>query len=193
MRMETVRVAYRDDDRTPVIYCIREMGLKHYGVNVEVLKIKDYGEFEAALFSDSADVLIDHVEFLYAEAAKGKKITFFCAPRILRGLDLVVPKHVEGVNEFAGKAMAVRDSGRPYAVTLWLRMVGLEGKVLVEFVIDTTGRVESGSMKMIESTYPAFEVEARRVLAGSTFHPAHLSRVPVRQLTRQGIRFVAAH
>jgi hypothetical protein len=73
------------------------MGLKHYGVNVEVLKIKDYGEFEAALFNDSADVLIDHVEFLYAEAAKGKKITFFCAPRIVRGLDLVVPKHVEGV------------------------------------------------------------------------------------------------
>jgi hypothetical protein len=136
MPMETVRVAYRDDDRTPVIYCIREMGLKHYGVNVEVLKIKDYCEFEAALFNDSADVLIDHVEFLYAEAAKGKKITFFCAPRILRGLDLVVPKHVEGVSEFAGKAMAVRDSGRPYAVTLWLRMMGLEGKVAVPIFKD---------------------------------------------------------
>ena len=136
MSMETVRVAYRDDDRTPVIYCIREMGLKHYGVNVEVLKIKDYGEFEAALFNDKADVLIDHVEFLYAEAAKGKKITFFCAPRIVRGLDLLVPKHVEGVNEFAGKAMAVRDSGRPYAVTLWLRMMGLEGKVAVPIFKD---------------------------------------------------------
>jgi periplasmic protein TonB len=74
-----------------------------------------------------------------------------------------------------------------------LQSVGLEGRVVVEFVIDTTGRVQPSSMKMIESTYPAFEVEARRVLAGSTFHPAHLSRVPVRQLTRQAIRFVAAH
>ena len=45
MSMDTVRVAYRDDDRTPVIYCIKEMGAKHYGINVEVLKIKDYGEF----------------------------------------------------------------------------------------------------------------------------------------------------
>ena len=100
MSMDTVRVAYRDDDRTPVIYCIKEMGAKHYGINVEVLKIKDYGEFEASLFNDSADVLIDHVEFLYAEATKGKKITFFCAPRIVRGLDLMVPKHVENVSEF---------------------------------------------------------------------------------------------
>jgi hypothetical protein len=136
MSMDTVRVAYRDDDRTPVIYCIKEMGAKHYGINVEVLKIKDYGEFEASLFNDSADVLIDHVEFLYAEATKGKKITFFCAPRIVRGLDLMVPKHVENVSEFTGKNMAVRDSGRPYTVTLWLRMMGLEGKVGVPIFKD---------------------------------------------------------
>jgi hypothetical protein len=134
--MDTVRVAYRDDDRTPVIYCIKEMGAKHYGINVEVLKIKDYGAFEASLFNDSADVLIDHVEFLYAEATKGKKITFFCAPRIVRGLDLMVPKHVENVSEFTGKNMAVRDSGRPYTVTLWLRMMGLEGKVGVPIFKD---------------------------------------------------------
>src|SRR5258708_11032725 len=128
MSMDTVRVAYRDDDRTPVIYCIKEMGAKHYGINVEALRIKDYGEFEASLFNDSADVLIDHVEFLYAEAAKGKKITFFCAPRILRGLDLVVPKHVEGVNEFAGKAMAERDSGPAHAGSLCVVVVGLGGE-----------------------------------------------------------------
>ena len=54
--MDNVRVAYRDDDRTPVIYCIKEMAAKHYGINVEVLKIKDYGEFEASLFNDTADV-----------------------------------------------------------------------------------------------------------------------------------------
>jgi hypothetical protein len=136
MSMNTVRVAYRDDDRTPVIYCIKEIGAKHYGINVEVLKIKDYGAFEASLFNDSADVLIDHVEFLYAEAAKGKKITFFCAPRIVRGLDLMVPKHVENVSEFTGTNMAVRDSGRPYNVTLWLRMMGLEGKVGVPIFKD---------------------------------------------------------
>lgn len=134
--MDTVRVAYRDDDRTPVIYCIKAIGAKHYGIDVEVLKIKPYAEFEASLFNDSADVLIDHVEFLYAEASKGKKITFFCAPRIVRGLALTVPKHVESVSEFAGKSMAVRDSGRPHNVTLWLRMMGLEGQVGVPIFKD---------------------------------------------------------
>ena len=134
--MDTVRVAYRDDDRTPVIYCIREMGAKHYGINVEPVRIKPYGDFEASLFNDTADVLIDHVEFLYAEAAKGKKIVFFCAPRIVRGLDLMVPEHLKDVREFAGKSMAVRQSGRPYTVTQWLSMMGLEGKVGVPIFSD---------------------------------------------------------
>jgi ABC-type nitrate/sulfonate/bicarbonate transport system substrate-binding protein len=137
--METVRLAYRDDDRTPVIYCIREMALRHYGIDVEVLRIKDYGEFESAIFDGSADVLIDHVEFLYAEAAKGRGITFFCAPKIVRGLELVVPQHISTPEELAGKTMAVRDSGRPYAVNLWLRMMGLEDKV--EIVIVPEGQV----------------------------------------------------
>lgn len=134
--MDTVRVAYRDDDRTPVIYCIKEIGARYYDIDVDVVKIKPYGEFEASLFNGSADVLIDHVEFLYGEAAKGKKITFFCAPRIVRGLDLMVPQHVESVSEFIGKNMAVRDSGRPFAITLWLRLMGLEGKVGVPIFKD---------------------------------------------------------
>jgi hypothetical protein len=112
------------------------MARRHYGVDVCVLQIKDYDEFESAIFADAADVLIDHVEFLYKEAAKGKKVTFFCAPKIVRGLEVVVPKSLEGLQEFAGKTMAVRDSGRPHAINLWLRMVGLEDKVSVVIVKD---------------------------------------------------------
>jgi TonB family protein len=74
-----------------------------------------------------------------------------------------------------------------------LESVGIEGKVLVEFVVDTAGQVQPGTIKVIESAYPAFESEARRVLAGSNFRPAHVHSIPVRQLTRQAIRFVAAH
>jgi hypothetical protein len=134
--METLRLAYRDVDRLPVIHCIREMALQNYGVDVQALQIKDYEDFESALFTGAADILIDHVEFLYREAANGKKVTFFCAPKIVRGLELVVPKELEGLGEFAGKTMAVRGSGRPHAITLWLRMVGLADKVRVVIVRD---------------------------------------------------------
>src|SRR5439155_24766525 len=51
-------------------------------------------------------------------------------------LHLVVPQHVRGVEDFKGKAMAVRSSGQPHAVTLWLRMMGLEKDVITLIVSD---------------------------------------------------------
>jgi hypothetical protein len=135
--MENLTLAYRDVDRLPVIHCIKEMALRHYGIDVRVLQIKDYGEFESAIFAGAADVLIDHVEFLYREAAEGqKKVTFFCAPKTVRGLELVVAKSVERLEELAGKTMAVRASGRPHAITLWLRMLGLHDRVRTVIVKD---------------------------------------------------------
>jgi periplasmic protein TonB len=73
-----------------------------------------------------------------------------------------------------------------------LEAVGLQGRVLVEFVIDTSGRVEPGTVRSLESTHPAFEKAAEKAMLGSLFMPARLSGHPVRQLTRQSVRFVNA-
>jgi hypothetical protein len=80
--MRTIRLAYRDHDRTPVIYCIKAMAERHYGVTVEVIQIEAQAEFEAALFQGHCDVIIEHIEHLHTEAAMGKKVTLFCAPQV---------------------------------------------------------------------------------------------------------------
>jgi len=134
--MPAVRLAYRDNDRTPVIYCIKAMAGRYYDVDVEVVQIEERAEFEAALFNNACDVIIEHIEYLHTEAAKGKKVTFFCAPQIHRGLELVVPKHFTSLEELRGKAMAVRDLGRPHTITLWLRKMGLENDVKTIIVKD---------------------------------------------------------
>ena len=51
--MRTVRLAYRDNDRTPVIYCIKAMAEQHYGIEVQLVQIAGREKFEAALFNDS--------------------------------------------------------------------------------------------------------------------------------------------
>ena len=127
--MKSLRLAYRDSDRTPVIFCIQEMARRHYGLEVEVLLIKDTEDYEAALFNGACDVIIEHLEYLYEKAAEGEKITMFCAPSTGGSLELVVPAHIRGPEDFRGAAMAVRPSGQPYAVTQWLRLMGLEKDV----------------------------------------------------------------
>lgn len=134
--MRTVRLAYRDNDRTPVIYCIKAMAERHYGVNVDVIQIEPQKEFEAALFNHTCDVIIEHIEYLHTEAAKGKKVTLFCAPQIQRGLRLVVPQSFHSLADLKGKSMAVRDLGRPHRISLWLRKVGLEKEVKTVIVSD---------------------------------------------------------
>ncbi|MSP40946.1 MAG: ABC transporter substrate-binding protein [Deltaproteobacteria bacterium] len=134
--MRAIRLAYRDHDRTPMIYCIKAMAERHYNVNVEIIRIEPKHEFEAALFNDSCDVIIEHIEYLHTEAAKGKKISLFCAPQIQRGLILVVPQEFNSLADLKGKTMAVRDLGRPHRITLWLRKVGLENDVRTIIVSD---------------------------------------------------------
>jgi ABC-type nitrate/sulfonate/bicarbonate transport system substrate-binding protein len=134
--MRTVRLAYRDNDRTPVIYCIKAMAERHYDVDVEVIQIEPQQEFEAALFSGACDVIIEHIEYLHTEAAKGKKVTLFCAPQIHRGLQLVVRQSFNSLDDLNGKSLAVRDLGRPHRITLWLRKVGLENTVKTIIVTD---------------------------------------------------------
>jgi len=73
-----IKLAYRDNNWTPVIFCIKEMARRHYGVDVHVVHIQDEAEYEASLFNGAADILIEHHEFLFAEAARGARVTMFC-------------------------------------------------------------------------------------------------------------------
>ena len=135
--MGILKLAYRDNDRTPVIFCIREMAHRFYGVDVKVERIQETQAYEGALFNGACDVIIEHLEYLFAGADDRPPVTLFCAPSIRRGLELVVEPGIGRLEELEGRTMAVRSSGRPHGVTLWLRKMGLEGSVRTVIVKDS--------------------------------------------------------
>lgn len=135
--MRRIRLAYRDNDRTAVIFCIREMARRHYDLDVEVSQIKGTEEYEAALFHGSCDIIMEHLEYLYERAVQGEKVTFFCAPSKGGNLELVVAPHVRDPADFKGGTMAIRPSGQPHAIIQWLRMMGLEEEVQTAFFKDS--------------------------------------------------------
>lgn len=61
-----------------------------------------------------------------------------------------------------------------------MRQAGLEARVVVEAVLDTTGRVEAGSLRLSGGAHALFESEARAVVGGSRYRPARLSGRAVR-------------
>lgn len=81
-------------------------------------------------------------------------------------------------------------SGPPPAYPELLRQAGLQGRVVLEVVIDTLGRVERGSVVVVESAHPAFVVPAQQALLKSLFRPARVGGKAVRIRVRVPMDFV---
>jgi protein TonB len=73
-----------------------------------------------------------------------------------------------------------------------LRAAGVEGRVEVSFVVDTTGRAESGSLRIISATNELFGAAVRTALPAMRFLPAESGGRKVKQLVQQPFVFTIA-
>ncbi|MEW5918609.1 MAG: energy transducer TonB [Gemmatimonadota bacterium] len=73
-----------------------------------------------------------------------------------------------------------------------LRQAGVEGEVLAQFVVDTTGRAEAGSYKVLKSSHDLFAQAVRSALPGMRFIPAEVGGRKVKQLVQQPFAFAIA-
>ena len=72
------------------------------------------------------------------------------------------------------------------------RQVGIQGRVVLEVVIDTTGRVEPASVRILVSSHPEFGPVAVSMVLGSRFRPARIVGRKVRVRVRLPINFTIA-
>ena len=70
-----------------------------------------------------------------------------------------------------------------------LRQAGVEGEVEAEFVVDTLGRAEPGSLRILRSDHDLFAAAVRSALPTMRFLPAEAGGRRVRQLVRQPFSF----
>ncbi len=70
-----------------------------------------------------------------------------------------------------------------------LRAAGVSGGVMMDFVVDTLGRIELESVRKVQSDHDLFTQSVRAVLAKLRFIPAEAHGRKVRQLVRLPFRF----
>ena len=73
-----------------------------------------------------------------------------------------------------------------------LRTSGVEGEVLAQFVVDTTGRVEMSTFKVLKSSNDLFTAAVKNVLPRYRFIPAETGGRKVKQLVQQPFTFALA-
>ena len=86
---------------------------------------------------------------------------------------------------------AQRISGPPPRYPPVMASAGIAGSVDLQFIIDTTGHVEPGSLKVIAKTHDAFVEPAKEAIQKSIFKPARYKGEPVRQQVQQRVSFTS--
>ncbi len=70
-----------------------------------------------------------------------------------------------------------------------LRQAGIAGRVVIEAVIDTTGKAEPTSIEVVQTPHPGFNEPAKRWMTRALFRPARKDGRAVRVLVRQAIDY----
>jgi TonB family protein len=70
-----------------------------------------------------------------------------------------------------------------------LRVAGVEGEVLAQFVVDTAGHVDMSFFRALKSTHPIFTQAVKDVLLNFEFTPAEIGGRKVRQLVQMPFQF----
>jgi protein TonB len=70
-----------------------------------------------------------------------------------------------------------------------MRRAGVEGMVLVSYVVDTLGRADMSTFAVVRSSHDLFAQAVRRAVARMTFRPATVAGRAVRQLVQQPFSF----
>ncbi|MDB4885730.1 MAG: TonB family protein [Gemmatimonadetes bacterium] len=97
----------------------------------------------------------------------------------------------------AGKAYDENQVDRPVAMTRpleprypdALKSVGVQGTVLMHFIVSADGRVEPGSIEVVSSPHKLFSDAVRQALLSARFRPAEAGGTKVRQLVEQSFTF----
>jgi protein TonB len=70
-----------------------------------------------------------------------------------------------------------------------MQQAGIAGEVLAQFVVDTSGRAEMGTFKVLKSTNDAFTLSVKRALPAFRFYPAQIGDRKVKVLAQQNFTF----
>ena len=82
-----------------------------------------------------------------------------------------------------------RISSPPLEYPKLLQQAGIAGRVLLSAIVGVDGKIEAGSVEILESTNEAFELPSKSLLERSLFRPGKVDGEPVRTRINLPIQF----
>lgn len=168
--------------------------------NIEIQLVSDTGTIAAVLARTTTDT---SGAFVIEAPALGTYRLVFNAPEgtmlsgampvtsdvVQREFRIQFPEERHYFSFEVEKQVRVVPGAQPPHYPEALRAAGIQGEVLARFIVDTTGKADMQTFKVIRSTHPDFTFEVRSAVANMDFYPAILSGRKVRQLVQMPFDF----
>ena len=130
---------------------------------------------------------VDLTQKFNPEDFTGKGVEGGIAAGIVGGTGPVIEGEVFLAAELEDRPRIISITEPKYPAVL--ESAGITGRVVFDFVVDTLGRVNRSSIKVVSSTNKAFEQPAVDALVTAVFAPGKVQGAPVQVLVRQAISF----
>jgi ABC-type nitrate/sulfonate/bicarbonate transport system substrate-binding protein len=134
--MRSLRLLYRDIDRTPYLFTLRHCA-RRYDLELDVVRAEVGGEWAERLARGDVDIIAENYWGLQSERARGLPfITFGCAVNTWNE-KLVVHPSIRSLDDLRGKTLALRTPGpQELLPKLWLQDRGLAQDVSTALYTD---------------------------------------------------------
>lgn len=168
--------------------------------NIEIQLVRDTGTVATVL----ARTTTDSSGAFYVDApALGTYRLLFSAPQgtmlsgaipvtsdvIQREFSIQFPEEHQYFSFQVEKQVQVVPGGPTPRYPEPLRAAGIQGQVLAQFIVDTTGKADMRTFKVLRSTHSDFAFQVRSAVASMEFYPAILMGRKVRQLVQMPFNF----
>lgn len=137
MSENALRICYRDHDRTPLLFVLKEMAAKHENLELEIEQIVGTEEYEQGFLRGELPIICEHIRFLYPARRDGHPVRCLAACGG-SGVDrLIARPEVRSMDDLVGKTIAIRGTESTRFSTLhWLKYLGLADSCQVIFADD---------------------------------------------------------
>lgn len=99
------------------------------------------------------------------------------------------PEHAGPYMEFQVEKVVERIGGDAPEYPSHLKDSGVEGQVMAQFVVGENGRYQGGTLKILNSSNPAFTEAVKRAMPGMRFSAAQIGGKKVAQLVQMPFQF----
>ncbi len=138
MAPSSLLIGYKDHDRTPLLYLLREMAAVHEALDVRIEHFP--GKYEEAFLAGQLDLVCETFRFLFPARRDGHPVRALAACHNFAIERLFALPDIQSLADLKGKRIAIRatESSR-FTSLAWIRHLQLDG--LVEVVVADDGEV----------------------------------------------------